>query len=290
MRVVVVGASSGIGRSIGVGLAQRGDSVALLARRRDRLDLAAEEAGGGAVPVVCDVTEPESVRDAIAEAAAALGGIDGLVYAAAIAQIGPLERVGADEWAALFATNVIGAALVTAAALPHLAEAEGAAVYLSSISASLTPSWPMIGGYATTKAALDKLVEAWRVEHPEVGFTRLTMGDCIGGDGALDHRVPGRRRARADRGGVGRVDHPEVLHRELHRRRAPDRPGAQRHRLREEQRGAAPHDHRPRAGRLGCPRPRRPAPVPGYPGRHLTRRSGRVSGWGRRGGRGRCRA
>ncbi len=106
-----------------------------------------------------------------------------MVYAAAIAQIGPLERVGADEWAALFATNVIGAALVTAAALPHLAAAEGAAVYLSSISASLTPSWPMIGGYATTKAALDKLVEAWRVEHPEVGFTRLTMGDCIGGEG-----------------------------------------------------------------------------------------------------------
>src|SRR4051812_47442198 len=86
VRVVVVGASSGIGRSIGVGLARRGDSVALLARRRDRLDLAAEEIGAGAVPVVCDVTDPVSVRDAIAEAASALGGIDGLVYAAAIAQ------------------------------------------------------------------------------------------------------------------------------------------------------------------------------------------------------------
>ncbi len=72
---------------------------------------------------------------------------------------------------------------MTAAALPHLAAADGCGIYLSSISASLTPSWPLIGAYVTTKAALDKLVEAWRIEHPEVGFTRFTMGDCIGGDG-----------------------------------------------------------------------------------------------------------
>jgi NAD(P)-dependent dehydrogenase (short-subunit alcohol dehydrogenase family) len=56
-------------------------------------------------------------------------------------------------------------------------------VYLSSVSASLTPPWPGLGAYAVTKAALDKLVEAWRGEHPHVGFTRLVVGDCSGGDG-----------------------------------------------------------------------------------------------------------
>ena len=72
---------------------------------------------------------------------------------------------------------------MTAAALPHLTEARGTAVFLSSVSASGTPPWPGLGGYAVSKAALDKLVEAFRSEHPEVGFTRLTCGDCAGGTG-----------------------------------------------------------------------------------------------------------
>jgi NAD(P)-dependent dehydrogenase (short-subunit alcohol dehydrogenase family) len=83
----------------------------------------------------------------------------------------------------VFDTNVIGASLVTAAAVPHLAASSGAAVYLSSVSASQTPPWPGLGAYAVSKAALDKLVEAWRAEHPDIGFTRLVVGDCAGGEG-----------------------------------------------------------------------------------------------------------
>jgi NAD(P)-dependent dehydrogenase (short-subunit alcohol dehydrogenase family) len=56
-------------------------------------------------------------------------------------------------------------------------------VYLSSVSASFTQPWPGLASYTVTKAALDKLVEAWRVEHPEVGFTRVVVGDCAGGEG-----------------------------------------------------------------------------------------------------------
>src|SRR5262249_21941538 len=82
-----------------------------------------------------------------------------------------------------FATNVTGAAVVTTAALPHLTATSGTAVYLSSVSASLTPPWPGLGAYAVSKAALDKLVEAWRTEHPTVAFTRCIVGDCIGGEG-----------------------------------------------------------------------------------------------------------
>ena len=66
MRTVVVGASSGLGRCIAVGLGQRGDKVALLAHRRDRLERVAMEAGLDAIPVVCDVTDPDSVDAAIA--------------------------------------------------------------------------------------------------------------------------------------------------------------------------------------------------------------------------------
>jgi len=183
VRTVVVGASSGLGRCIGVGLAQRGAQVALLARRKERLDAAAAEAGPGTLAIACDVTDAGSCTSAIAEAAAGLGGIDALIYAPGI---GPLKRLvdtDADTWQRTFATNVTGAALVTAAAIPHLTESSGVAAYLSSVSASLTPPWPGLGAYAVSKAALDKLVEAWRGEHPAIGFTRIIVGDCAGGEG-----------------------------------------------------------------------------------------------------------
>lgn len=183
MRAVIVGASSGLGRCIGVELAQRGTQVALLARRRERLEGAAHEAGPNAVAIECDVTDESSCQSAIAAAAAQLGGIDALVYAPAIGPLARLEDTDAETWRRVFDTNVIGAARMTAAALPHLMESGGKAVFLSSVSASQTPPWPGLGAYIVSKAALDKLVDAWRVEHPEIAFTRLVVGDCAGGEG-----------------------------------------------------------------------------------------------------------
>jgi NAD(P)-dependent dehydrogenase (short-subunit alcohol dehydrogenase family) len=184
MRTVVVGASSGLGRSIAVGLGQRGATVALLARRLDRLVDAAKEAGPGALAIACDVTDEQSCKAAVAEAAAGLGGIDALVYATGVGPLGRLVDISGDTWRRTFDTNVVGAALITAAAIPHLTESRGVAAYLSSISASFTPPWPGLGVYATSKAALDTMVEAWRNEHPAVGFTRIIVGDCAGGEGA----------------------------------------------------------------------------------------------------------
>lgn len=157
--------------------------MALLARRGARLADAAKEAGAGALPITCDVTDEASVTAAIEQAAGELGGIDALVYATGIGSLSRLADVDATAWRQLFDTNVIGAALVTAAAVPHLTASSGTAAYLSSVSASLTPPWPGLGAYAVSKAALDKLVEAWRAEHPLIAFTRVTVGDCAGGEG-----------------------------------------------------------------------------------------------------------
>ncbi|HEX2383402.1 MAG TPA: SDR family oxidoreductase [Acidimicrobiales bacterium] len=183
MRAVVVGASSGLGRCIGVGLGQRGASVALLARRRDRLERAAAEAGSAAIAVECDVTDSASCNAAIGKAAAELGGIDALVYTPAVGPLAKLVDTDLQTWRRVFDTNVIGAALITTAALPHLTASGGTAMYLSSVSASVTPPWPGLGAYAVSKAALDKLVEAWRAEHAGVNFTRCIVGDCGGGEG-----------------------------------------------------------------------------------------------------------
>ena len=141
---------------------------------------------------MCDVADEASCRAAIAEAADGLGGLDALVYAPAIGPLARLVDTDADTWQRVFATNVTGAAVVTAAAVPHLEATSGVAAYLSSVSASLTPPWPGLGAYIVSKAALDKLVEAWRAEHPAVGFTRLVVGDCAGGEGdAQSHFTEG---------------------------------------------------------------------------------------------------
>src|SRR5204862_7969288 len=138
-----------------------GAQVARLARRRERLDGAAAEAGPGAVAIECDVTDQASVTSGIAKAAAELGGIDALVYTPAIGPLARLVDTDAETWRKVFETNVTGASIVTAAAIPHLTESHGGAVYLSSVSASLPPPRPGLGAYGVSKAAPDKLIEAW---------------------------------------------------------------------------------------------------------------------------------
>ncbi|CAM3309884.1 SDR family oxidoreductase [Mycobacterium colombiense] len=182
-RTVVVGASSGLGRCIGVGLAQRGDQVALLARRRERLETAAKEAGSGAIAVECDICDQASCRSAIDHVADAFGGIDNIVYTPAISPLVRMVDTDADTWRRIFDTNVVGASLVTAAAMPHLTESAGKVVYLSSDAGPYGPPWPGLGAYGVSKAALERLVEAWRSEHPDVGFTNLIVGECAGGEG-----------------------------------------------------------------------------------------------------------
>lgn len=181
--VVVVGASSGLGRCVGVGLAARGSHVALLARRKDRLAAAAHEAGDHAVAIECDVTVESSCREAIDAAAATLGSIDALVYTPAIGHLSPIEGISTETWRSVFATNVTGASLVTTAALPHLRASRGVAAYLSSVAGSESTPWVGLGSYCVSKAALEKLVDAWRVEHPDIGFTRVIVGECAGGQG-----------------------------------------------------------------------------------------------------------
>ena len=123
------------------------------------------------------------MRTIVVGASSGLGGVDAMLYTPAVGPLGRLVDISAETWRRTFDTNVIGASLVTAEVLPHLIASGGVAAYLSSVIASVTPPWPGLGAYAVSKAALDKLVEAWRMEHPSVGFTRITVGECAGGEG-----------------------------------------------------------------------------------------------------------
>jgi NAD(P)-dependent dehydrogenase (short-subunit alcohol dehydrogenase family) len=176
-RVLVIGASSGVGREVGLLASRAGARVAFAARRRELLESAVAEAGNGAIPVHCDVTTADCER-AVGEAAAKLGGIDALVYATGMSPLVMLDRASAEEWRRVLDINVIGASQVTAAALPHLRACQGRAVYVSSYA--VRQSLPGLGLYRVSKVALDSLIECWRMEHPDVDFTRVIVGNTSG--------------------------------------------------------------------------------------------------------------
>lgn len=177
-RILVVGGSSGIGRTAGLQAARAGARVAFAARRPELVESAAAEAGPGSVGLVCDVRDEESCAAVVTAAVDALGGLDALVYATAIDVLVRIADADASAWRDTFATNVVGAGLVTAAALPHLREAKGRAVYISA--SSVDRPLPGMGVYAASKAALETMVRAWQSEHPDLCFATARVGSALG--------------------------------------------------------------------------------------------------------------
>lgn len=184
-RVLVVGASSGLGRDIGDALAARGARVAFAARRAQHVHDAAESAGGGCVGFECDVRDEAACAQVVADAVDHFGGLDTLVYAAAIGPLVDLIDAGGEPWRTALDVNVIGASLVTRAAAPHLKQSgTGKALYLSSVTGGTSAPWPGLSVYAVSKAALDRMVLCWQTEYPGVGFTTFILGPTAGSDGA----------------------------------------------------------------------------------------------------------
>jgi NAD(P)-dependent dehydrogenase (short-subunit alcohol dehydrogenase family) len=180
-RILVVGASSGVGRAVGELAARAGAKVALAARRRERLDATAAalaREGRAAEALACDVTDEPACRSAVARAIERLGGLDGLVYASGLSPLCLLAEAGQADWRGVLDVNLIGASIVTAAALDALRASGGRAVYVGSYSERQT--LPGIGLYSVSKSALAALIEAWRMEHPEVDFTKVVLGNTTG--------------------------------------------------------------------------------------------------------------
>lgn len=178
-RVLVVGASAGIGKAIGRRLCASGAHVAFASRRKEVCEevaqAAVEECGGVALGLACDVTDEAQCRQVVEDVVEGLGGLDDVVFSTGAITLVALDTADAERWRSTFETNVMGAALITKYALPHLKQGPGAIVYLTSVS-STGAVWPGLGVYTATKAALNRMVETWRVEHPEVTFARIFVG------------------------------------------------------------------------------------------------------------------
>jgi NADP-dependent 3-hydroxy acid dehydrogenase YdfG len=123
---LVTGASSGIGEATARALADHGAAVSLVARRRRRLDdlgSEIERAGGRALAIEADVTDPAQAAGAVQRTVDELGRLDTVVNNAGVMLLGPVADAPVEEWRRMVDLNVYGVLYVTQAALPHLRRA-----------------------------------------------------------------------------------------------------------------------------------------------------------------------
>lgn len=197
---VVTGGASGIGAVTAEQLAAAGARVAVLDR-----DVTA--VAGHAV--ACDVTDDDAVRAAVAEVAAALGGIDVLVNNAGIGATGTVEDTDAATFLQVLDVNVVGIARTTAAALPHLRRsAAPSVVTMCSIAAHV--GLVQRAAYSASKGAVLALTRAMAADHvgegvrvnavspgtvntPWVQRLLAQAADPAAEEARLRHRQPTRR-------------------------------------------------------------------------------------------------
>lgn len=174
-RVLVTGASSGIGAAVASAVVGAGARVALLARRANRLAALTDRLGSDALAVSCDITDDAAVPGAVDDAAARLGGLDAVVNSAGLFSIGPIADTDPATWRAMFEVNVLGLLAVTKAAVPHLRDGVAPAVVnISSMSGRRIPR-PNNGVYAATKFAVHALGEALRLQLASEGIRVTTV-------------------------------------------------------------------------------------------------------------------
>ena len=169
---LVTGASSGIGAATAVALAQHGARVALVARRKDRLDAVGQsihEQGGVALVLQADISDRHEASAAVERAVARFGRIDTLVNNAGIMLLGPAVGSSIEDWERMVALNVMGSLYVTHAALAHLVSAAEDSprrvadlVTISSTAGRIAR--PGAGVYALTKFGLAAFSESLRQE------------------------------------------------------------------------------------------------------------------------------
>ncbi len=169
---LVTGASSGIGEATAAALARAGATVALVARRRTKLEALAQriqEAGGRALVIDTDITVEESAQEAVRRTVDELGRLDTLVNAAGVMLLGRIETADVESWKRMLDINVNGLMLMSHAALPHLlaaAEKEprrvADLVNISSVAGRVARMGS--GVYNASKWAVNAFSEALRQE------------------------------------------------------------------------------------------------------------------------------
>ncbi|MFJ3655979.1 SDR family NAD(P)-dependent oxidoreductase [Streptomyces nigra] len=161
LTALVTGGASGIGRATADLLAERGARVAVL-------DLDPSSVDKPLLAYRADVTDDTSVRAAVADAVAALGGLDVLVNNAGVGAQGTVEDNDDTEWHRVLDVNVLGMVRVARAALPHLRASAHAAI-VNTCSVAATAGLPQRALYSASKGAVHALTLAMAADHVREG-------------------------------------------------------------------------------------------------------------------------
>jgi NAD(P)-dependent dehydrogenase (short-subunit alcohol dehydrogenase family) len=159
MRAIVTGGGSGIGEATAGVLRSRGARVIVMDR--------SVEEGDDAIRV--DVTDDAAVREAVAEAARRLGGLDVVINNAGVGAQGTVEENSDEEWHHVYDVNVVGMVRVARAALPFLRESSSAAI-VNTCSVAATAGIPNRALYSASKGAVMALTLAMAADHVREGI------------------------------------------------------------------------------------------------------------------------
>jgi clavulanate-9-aldehyde reducatase len=173
----VTGASSGIGEATALALARAGASVAIGARRLDRLNALAERIEGRCLVSELDVADEQQARDFVQTAHDELGGLHILVNNAGVMLLGPVAGADTDEWRRMIDVNLLGLLYTTHAALPLIGGSGGGdIVNLSSVAGRRADAGAAV--YNLTKFGVHAFSEALRQEalHDNVRVTIVAPG------------------------------------------------------------------------------------------------------------------
>lgn len=159
---LITGASSGIGEATAIEMAARGAKVAVMARRKDRLDALVEKIGKeNAIAIVGDVADVDQARGAVEMTKEEFGSLDILVNNAGLMLLGPIDEVDISDWQRMVNVNLLGLMYCTHAAVPIMrAQKNGHIVNISSVAGRR--SSPISAGYNATKWGVGGFSDAVR--------------------------------------------------------------------------------------------------------------------------------
>ena len=161
---IVTGAGSGIGRACAVALAREGAKVALVGRRKDRLEETSREIGESAVVLAADVSQKDEIARVVEQTVAHFGDLNVLLNNAGVLHIGTVEQITEEQWDETFNVNVRGLWLLSRAVLPQMRKAGGGSIINMASVLGINGARNR-ASYAPSKGAVVLLTKCMAIDH-----------------------------------------------------------------------------------------------------------------------------
>jgi NAD(P)-dependent dehydrogenase (short-subunit alcohol dehydrogenase family) len=161
---IVTGAGTGIGRACALAMAREGAQVALVGRRKEKLERAAGEIGAGTLTIAADVSRKEDIDQVLEQTAAHFGAVNILLNNAGVLHIGNAEQITEAQWDETFNVNVRGLWLMSRAVLPYFRKLGGGSIINMASVLGINGARSR-ASYAPSKGAVVLLTKCMAIDH-----------------------------------------------------------------------------------------------------------------------------